>query len=378
MYFDWTWTYLHFLQQRTTGDPLGDCHIASLCDAAELVAILKGYPAHRWSELYAYRYGGIPPVSGTCREELWPMTLIGDNNYDQQKWAKSLVPNSAATADAANFYIVSSKYIYGPNLVSLMQAEIMAGHACVVLLLPDHECVASGFDDDVHDFFCRDNRSGSPDPLPVDYATILGANQSRGVLVITDVHAPGPIGTPITVPMDQSASRAPPFPYIPPPVIYPGSAPPSPPPPTGNAVTVPALQSAVAALVVGQITQPQIDAIRALDAQLVADAVPVPIPAPTQPAPPPGVVAQATPPASSPADGPSFIDTRGNTWLIHRESTYYQVRCNGVQFRGMQSRLIVLTAAGAVKIQMGDGNWALVVFTGNAPTDIQWLSGAQP
>jgi hypothetical protein len=233
MRIDWGYTYIHFLPLRTTGDPIGDCVEATQCYCAELLGILAGYTPRRLSELdlrYRYRGPGASqqPTNLTqmCVEEKWPITLIG-TSYDQHVWACGLAPNATAVADRVNQVVTQAPLPW--TSLSDCQTKVMnalvAGHPLSVYVPQGHEATIWGGDSQ-YGVWGVDNRDGSGiySPGVWGWSDFYAANPN-GVTVYTGVVFSGPKGPAITTPLDATASRAPsPYPYIPPPVQYPGSS----------------------------------------------------------------------------------------------------------------------------------------------------------
>src|SRR6266567_7937886 len=151
-----------------------DCTNCAVATAIELRGILTGQPVTQLSQLFLdylqHSYGGAQPPyypalggspilaamvanqTGVCREYLWPISLIGSNDYDQMRAAVNMTPSLACFQDASNHKILDWAYFpYNGDpaaKIANIQANLVAGYpmAAVDTTAYTHEYCLCGYD----------------------------------------------------------------------------------------------------------------------------------------------------------------------------------------------------------------------------------------
>lgn len=276
-FVDWTWTYLSMLPVRSQGGT-GGCWGATICYAMELRALLQGYPPRQLAMRYSmymdgrYDTGGSVMYAacgdaqryGMCLESLMPMPDY--QAVDMREWdnltlaAIRTPPSAAASADGQNQLLTDyapMSYMGLADMTLKAQTAIAAGYPIFVInAAGNHVCVGWGYD--YAGVFGLDSRSREAYPYHWDWTQI---SQIAGM--VRDVRfANAKIGTPPQM-LPKPGTV---------PIIQPPPPPPPPPPPGNTQMLIDNIKAAGNALALGQITQAQIDAGKALWAQLVPDA----------------------------------------------------------------------------------------------------------
>lgn len=316
---DWTPTYLAKLPPRPWGDPFGDCVAASMCYAMELRGILQGYPAVRLSERFLFVVGEYPVVAattGVCSEALWPMVVPSDfgNDYAAFMAAVNATPSLAAYTDAQNYKLVDYEYPmdFGypttrAGMIEKVQTYIAAGIPLCVFYPPNHEVVAWGYDQ--NGVLGLDSRSANPGTYSLSYDTIF----TDSIMAIKSV-------------------------------LFKGTA--SLPPPTGNTqMLIDTIVADAGALVLGKVTQAQIDKLKADVGLLVADGTAPP----TTGTSPDGTI---IPPAAS------ITDASGGVWTLGTvmQPYGYPVLLNGVQATQGGQAIKLAWQAGVIRETISTGS----------------------
>jgi hypothetical protein len=263
---DWTPNYLAVIAQRTWGDATGDCVASTMVYAMELRNILQGGVPVQLSELdlnYQSRQAqgqtgdqtgssiGIAEQcarGGVCREDLWPYRenvfgpetwTTGVSNHDYTINGMNRPPNAAAVADRQNHKLVDGYYLSWDHATFIDQCKtaLAARYPVCFYWPPGHEGCAMGYN--AAGVLALDGRATQPGPPSNVPWGIVSSIQAFAVTTVafSGTIAPAPIPAPI-----------------------------------GNTqMLLDTIKAQANALVLGQVTQAQIDAGRASWAQLVPD-----------------------------------------------------------------------------------------------------------
>jgi hypothetical protein len=345
--FDPTPRYLALFPPRVQVGAL--CVPCSRLNAMEMCGILASQPVVQLSQLFE-NFNHSAQTFGVCAEQLWPASLsygpdtatTGISDAVQQQIALGTRPSAAAFADAPNHKLLeygdiqggtwvlqNGSMVFQPSDVVLeMKTEIAAGHPVMCgMRYESHELCVWGYDST--GWLGLDSRSASPIPFHYSYAELTPD------MVVRSVSFTGPTSYP---------------------TIYPayGFGPVVPSPPTGNTqMLIDNIKAAGNALVLNSVTQAQIDAGKALWAQLVADAT-APIPVPTPP-PPAGTSA----PGTTITPGSGTINDGSAVWRINAAPRGLVLRNeNDLGANGFWAAKMVWTGVRNEAQNQDNGSWS--------------------
>jgi hypothetical protein len=152
-----------------------DCTNCAVLTAMELRGILMGQPVKQLSQLFLdwqqNSYGGVIPPPyipsnggtsygaarwaqqiGVCREYLWPISMIGANDYDQMRATVNLQPSAACYQDAPNHvltdWIQFPYYADQATMIANIQTNLAAGYPITATDATafSHEYALCGYD----------------------------------------------------------------------------------------------------------------------------------------------------------------------------------------------------------------------------------------
>jgi hypothetical protein len=165
-----------------------NCWAASVLTAMELRGVILGQPVKQLSQMFLTwlghaNYGSPPPYIpsmggsaiaaaqqaqqiGVCREYLWPISIIGSNDYNQMVTAVNTAPPLACYQDAPNHMLTDWALFpsYGNDqamMIANIQSNIAAGYpiTCIDVLAYSHEYCIAGYDMIAGGVFCLDSHA---------------------------------------------------------------------------------------------------------------------------------------------------------------------------------------------------------------------------